>query len=272
MDEAVSKDVSKLSALAAQMHHTTRASNSKARLAMAESEAAEEDGLSEVNYHSLLQPRPPRYMEPTFVSSCSTAPTNYSEGDRVKNSFSSGACWGIRKLPPFIKPGTINDMRKRETATNLSSVPLAAIRPVMAPQLAKEQGQDPATVKSLRSLTKSIFGNETSSLAKRPGMIGTGTGAGMERIAFGKIPEYMGTVYGREQEVDRNKESEQKMLAESFSRPAFATDASGFKHLAVGFVPPDFGPGFKPEWDCLKRKVNFCWDEPLTLAAHTTNP
>jgi hypothetical protein len=162
-------------------------------------------------------------------------------------------------------------MRKRETATNLSSVPLAAIRPVLAPQLAKEQGQDPATVKSLRSLTKSIFGNETSSLAKRPGMKGTGTGAGIDRIAFGKIPEYMGTVYGREQEVDRNKESEQKMLAESFSRPAFATDSSGFKHIAIGFVPPDFGPGFKPEWDCLKRKVS-CSERTLTLAAYTSKP
>jgi len=209
----------------------------------------------------------PRYLEPTFsLSVGAVAPTNYAERDRVRNSFSSSACWGIRGLPQYLKAGAVNDSRRRKVVTNLSSLPLSALQPLVAPELAKEIDLEPASIQGLQTLTKGIFGDPTSSLGAKPPMKGTGTGAGLDRITFGKTPRYMGTMYGREKEVHRQQDEQQKMLAESFSRPSFSVSAKLFVHPAVGFVDPEFGPGFKPHWDALKRKVR-----PIFLHTHNNH-
>ncbi len=59
----------------------------------------------------------PHYLKPTFSSTL--PPYTHGEIERVTNSFRSGSCWSLKKLPATIKPGEIQYTMNQNTTTNL---------------------------------------------------------------------------------------------------------------------------------------------------------
>jgi hypothetical protein len=59
----------------------------------------------------------PHYLKPTFSSTL--PPYTHGEIERVTNSFRSGSCWSLKKLPASIKPGEIQYTMNQNTTSNL---------------------------------------------------------------------------------------------------------------------------------------------------------
>lgn len=59
----------------------------------------------------------PSYLMPTVSSTL--PPYQHGEVERIRNSYSTGSCWTIKKLPNKLEPGTVQSIRKKHTVENL---------------------------------------------------------------------------------------------------------------------------------------------------------
>ena len=66
---------------------------------------------------------PPRFMNQTFSGAQPARSGTYNEAERVRNSFRTGSCWSLKKLPAKIEPGEVTKQRKVHTSQNLSARP-----------------------------------------------------------------------------------------------------------------------------------------------------
>jgi hypothetical protein len=59
----------------------------------------------------------PNYLTPTFASAL--PPYSHIEVERINNSFRTGSCWAIKKLPHKFAPGNVQTSRRQNTINNL---------------------------------------------------------------------------------------------------------------------------------------------------------
>lgn len=59
----------------------------------------------------------PNYLTPTFASAL--PPYSQIEIERINNSFRTGSCWAIKKLPHKFAPGNVQNARRENTINNL---------------------------------------------------------------------------------------------------------------------------------------------------------
>ena len=66
---------------------------------------------------------PPHFMNETFSGAQPARSGAYNEAERVRNSFRTGSCWSLKKLPSRIQPGEVTKLRKVQTYQNILSRP-----------------------------------------------------------------------------------------------------------------------------------------------------
>lgn len=87
--------------------------------------------------HQQLPPQQPTagYLRSTFASSLPTF-CEHREVERVTNSFHSGSCWSLKKLPSQIAPGKIHLSMHKNATSNL----LPTVKPIPSENQSKKYG------------------------------------------------------------------------------------------------------------------------------------